>query len=253
MSKKQIIKMICLNLAIVALNVILFSQGLIGLTLGEDALLTAIGVTVIVMSVIAFGYGNYTLLFSEPDHTHKSAEQNESQNYIRALEEKRDKVVFEPEILSATDQISRLENKKKTLDNILSQYFSPQEVAYTQFQDTVGALKELFYYNIKKILNRITIFDYKDYLKVDDELKNAPVVDGITVFSSSADAQITIYNEHIDYVRELVEENEKILLKLDSLLLEISRSDDINESDFEQMPAMQEINELISQTNFYQN
>ena len=253
MSKKQIIKMICLNLAIVVLNVILFSQGLVGLTLGEDALLTAIGVTVIVMSVIAFGYGNYTLLFSEPNHTHESTEQNESQNYISALEEKRDKVIFETEISSATDQINRLENKEKTLDSILSQYFSPQEAAYTQFQDTVSSLKELFFSNVKKILNRITIFDYRDYLKVDDELKNAPVVDGITVFSSSADAQMTIYNEHIDYVRELVEENEKILLKLDSLLLEISRSDDINESDFEQMPVIQEINEWKSQTNFYQN
>ena len=70
------------------MNVILFSQGLVGLTLGEDAIMTAVGVTVIVMSLIAFGYGNYTLLFREPEiqQQDNGTELSESKEYIVALE-----------------------------------------------------------------------------------------------------------------------------------------------------------------------
>ncbi len=255
MSKKQIIKMICLNLAIVVLNVILFSQGLVGLTLGEDAIMTAVGVTVIVMSLIAFGYGNYTLLFREPEiqQQDNGTELSESKEYIVALEKEREKKVFEPEIVAATDQIYRFQNKERELGSIFSQDFFSQEIAYTEFQGIISSVRELFYSNIKKMLNEITFFDYEDYLRVDDKLKNAPVVDGITVFSSSADAQMTIYNEQIKSVRELVKMNDNILLKFSNLLHQTSRFDNINETAFEQMTAIREINELISQTNFYEN
>ena len=58
MSKKQIIKLLCLNLGIALLNVILFSAGFVGLNFSGDALTTALGVTVIVMSIVTFFYGN---------------------------------------------------------------------------------------------------------------------------------------------------------------------------------------------------
>ena len=45
--------------------------------------------------------------------------------------------------------------------------------------------------------------------------------------------------------------NENMLVKMDSLLLEISKLDDINAGDLENMAAIQEINELIEQTKYY--
>lgn len=57
MSKKQIIKLLCLNLGIALLNVILFSAGFVGLNFSGDALTTALGVTVIVMSIVTFSMG----------------------------------------------------------------------------------------------------------------------------------------------------------------------------------------------------
>lgn len=47
--------------------------------------------------------------------------------------------------------------------------------------------------------------------------------------------------------------NESILVKLDSLLLEISKLDDIDEAGLEELTAIQEINDLISQTKYYKN
>ena len=60
-----------------------------------------------------------------------------------------------------------------------------------------------------------------------------------------------IYNEHIDYVKELVSTNEAILTKLDALLLEISKLDDLDERGLDNIAAVQEINDLIDQTRLY--
>ena len=96
MSKKQIIKLICLNLGIALLNVILFSRGLVGLTIGKDALMSAFAVTEIVMSIIAFGYGNYSLLFKEAEvKLLKGGELTDPRDYIEALEQRRSKKVFD--------------------------------------------------------------------------------------------------------------------------------------------------------------
>ena len=248
MSKKQIIKLLCLNLGIALLNVILFSAGFVGLNFSGDALTTALGVTVIVMSIVTFFYGNYTILFKQPSiQLFKNAELVDDKDYIGALEERREKKVFDEEISNAIDQVYRLQDKDKALDSILAQYFSPQEMTYTKFQTVIDSVQALFYNNLKKMINRMIIFDYKDYTKLINKLKNAPASDGITVASKSTGAQLKIYNEHIDYVKGLVEMNESILVKLDSLLLEISKLDDIDEAGLEELTAIQEINDLISQ------
>lgn len=250
MSKKQIIKLICLNLGIVLLNIILFSAGFVGLNFSGAAVTTALGVTVIVMSLLAFFYGNYTILFKQPSiQLFKSTELVESKDYIGALEERREKRVFDSEISNAIDQVYRLQDKDKALDSILSQYFSPQEMTYTKFQSVIDSVQALFYNNLKKMINRMIIFDYKDYTKLMNKLGNASVAGT----SKSASTQLKIYNEHIDYVKGLVEMNESILVKLDSLLLEISKLDDIDEAGLEELAAIQEINDLISQTKYYKN
>ncbi len=255
MSKKQIIKLICLNLGIALLNVILFSRGLVGLTLGGDALVTAFAVTEIVMSVIAFGYGNYTLLFKETEvRLLKGGELNEIKDYVEALEERRDKKVFETEINTAVDQVYRLQDKDKALDSILLQYFTPQEMTYVRFQGVIESVQSLFYTNIKKMINRMIIFDDKDYnrtLEKVNKMKNLPTVVDPYSPSSHASTQMQIYNEHISYVKGLVMDNEEILIKMDSLLLEISKLDDIRGQGIENMAAIREINELIDQTKFY--
>ena len=126
-------------------------------------------------------------------------------------------------------------------------------MTYTKFQTVIDSVQALFYNNLKKMINRMIIFDYKDYTKLINKLKNASASDGITVASKSTGAQLKIYNEHIDYVKGLVEMNESILVKLDSLLLEISKLDDIDEAGLEELTAIQEINDLISQTKYYKN
>jgi hypothetical protein len=62
---------------------------------------------------------------------------------------------------------------------------------------------------------------------------------------------MNIYNEYISFIKAATEENEQIILKLDKLLLEISKFNSIEDSEIGNLSGMQEIDELISQTKLY--
>lgn len=253
--KNRWLKLLLLNLGIALLNIIVFSKGMLGLGFTGSALATAISVTVLTMSVIAFGYGNYTLLFSEPGTKPikllKNSELTSAKDYIGALEGVKGKPVFDDAIQTSTEQLYRMEDKDKALDTILEQYFTVQEITYTRFQNAIDSVRAIFFNNVKKMINRIIIFDYKDYKKVLTKIQNARTIDGVGVAPQAVGEQLRIYNEHISYVNSLLEMNENILTKLDGLLLEISKLDDINEEELENMAAIQEINSLIAQTKYY--
>ena len=112
-------------------------------------------------------------------------------------------------------------------------------------------MQAIFYNNVKKMLNRMIIFDYKDYQKLAEKVRNSQARENGGLVSRSVDTQMRIYSEHIFYVRGLVSQNEEILIKMDALLLEISKLDDLDEHGLENMAAVQEINDLIAQTKYY--
>ena len=254
---KNFFKILLLNLGIALLNVILFSKGLVGLTFTGGALTTAAAVTVVVMSLIAFGYGNYTLLFSEPKEQPvkflKGTEFSTSKEYADALINAKGKNVFDECIDNAVEQIYRMDDKDRALDSILEQFFEPQEITFTRFQNAIDSIKAIFFNNIKKMINRMMIFDYKDYKKLVQKMHNSRNINGVGVNSKAVGDQLRIYNEHISYVNGLVEMNENILVKLDKLLLEISKLDDLDEQGLENIAAVQEINDLIAQTKYYKS
>ncbi len=257
--KHRALKIVCLNLGIVLLNVILFSPSLVGLNFVGEAFKIAMAVTVIVMSLIAFCYGNYVLLFQEKPaeepmlHFLKGNEFTKPEDYAEALKAKKGKGVFDEEIDNAIEQVGRMKDKDRALDSILEQFFLPQEITYSRFQNTINPVQALFYNNIKKMLNRMLIFDYKDYEKLRQKIADSRPPGGVSVVSKSVDTQMGIYREHIEYVRDLVSMNEEILIKLDGLLLEISKLDDLDEKGLENIAAIQEINDLIDQTKYYKS
>ena len=146
MNKKQIIRLLCLNLGIIAWNVLLFSPGLIGLSMGAGALFAALGVTDIVMSLIGFAWGNYSLLFAPKGEMklYKGSELNQPKDFVLALENQKYKKIFVHDIDAAIEQIYRIEEKDRALDTILAQYFSPGEMTFTKFQSTVDSVQDLF-------------------------------------------------------------------------------------------------------------
>lgn len=245
MSRKNIVKLIVLNLTIILINVLIFSKGFIGLTFSSP-LSTAFGLTLIIVSAIVFAKGNYNLLFKAPEvKLFNGSESSEPKDFISALEERTDKKVFESSIRTTIEQINRLEQKDDTLNTILKQYFAEGEMTYNKFEGVITETKQLFLSNIKKMINRITIFDYTEYVKLRQQYK------GDIASNRSNDPKAELYCEHIEYVNAKVKANEEILTKLDTLLVEISKLDDVDDESFEKLEAIQQINNLIANTKYY--
>lgn len=245
MCTDKLIKIAGLNIAIVGVDTILFSPSLLGLQIGGlNILATAFGATAMLMSVVVFVYGNYRLLI-EKEKTIQASEIKTVEDCIIVLRHNYDKRPFRKDIESILEQIGRFQKKKETIKDILLQKFSSTEMSYSKFVGAISDIENVFYINIKSIINKINAFDEDDYnwiLKDNSQKK----------FSSEImHTKMSIYNEYISFVKNASEDSEKIILKFDKLLLEISKFNSLEDGEIETMSAMKEIDELIDKTKFY--
>ena len=244
MPNDKIAKIAALNAGLAIGNTILFSPGLIGLQIGGvSALGTAFGVTAIVMSILLFGYGNYKLLFEErKTPLIQTGQIKTTEDFIAALNANSDKRTFQKDIQLIFEQIRRLKKKKETIHEILLQKFSASEMSFQKFENTIKAVEEVFYLNIRSILNRLNAFDEVDY----NEVKKSDILT-----SEILQSKKSILEDYISFVKDAINDNEEILLKLDRLLLEISKLNSLESGELEKMSIMGEIDDLIGQTKFY--
>ncbi len=247
MDKDTLIRLLGLNLGIAAANIVVFSPGLLDVDLfGAGALEAAFGSAFLVFSGSGLVYGNYKLL-SEPEKAIPIGAKSTKEDYIEALNEHRGLKTFERNIDLLLDQIERLQKKNKTIRDILLQIFNASEISYQKFDAVIAEVENIFFKNIRSIINKLNAFDEEDYNFIKKQ-RNAGA------FSEEImQEKFKVYNEYIRFVKEATEDNEQILLKLDKLLLEISGLNCIESGELEQMAGMIEIDNLIKQAKYYKN
>jgi len=246
MNKDMLIRLLALNLGIAAANIAVFSSGLLAVDLFGSALEKAFGSAFLVLSGSGLVYGNYKLL-SEPEKAIPIGAKSTKEDYVEALNEHRGLETFERNIDLLLDQIERLQKKNKTIRDILLQIFSASEISYHKFDAVIAEVENIFFKNIRSIINKLNAFDEEDYNFIKKQ-RNAGA------FSEEImQEKFKVYNEYIRFVKEATEDNEQILLKLDKLLLEISGLNCIESGELEQMAGMIEIDNLIKQAKYYKN
>lgn len=243
MPMTRYIKMLGLIVGLAALNVLVFSPGLIGLGFDGGAFTTALAVTLLFGSAAALLYGSYALLFRQPVALPvKRIETHE--DYVEALSFYRRIKVLHEDIALAMSQLNRMKNKKETLINVLNQRFEPGELSYQKFAGVAMEVEKLLYLNIRSILNRLNVFDKAEYASM---MKAKPAGMSDQLYQEKA----KVYQDYLSYMKSTLHINEEILLKLDQLLLEISRLDGVAAEEIEHMPCMKEIDQLIRHTKLY--
>ncbi|MMZ60992.1 hypothetical protein D1872_231180 [compost metagenome] len=119
-------------------------------------------------------------------------------------------------------------------------------MSFKKFASVSQEVEKLLYLNVRSILNRLHVFDKAEYGNM---LTSKPK--GLT--PEMMQKKNKVYNDYLTYLKTSLNTNEEILLKLDQLMLEISRLDSFEEGDIEQMPCMKEIDLLIKQTKLYRD
>ncbi len=241
---EKIIKILGLNIGIVVVDTILFSPGFLNIDIiGASAFETAFAVTAALMSIIVFTFGNYKLII-EKEKMIQANEVKTTEDYIDALEQNYDKRVFKKDIDTILEQVDMFQKKREAIKEILLQKFDATEMSYSKFDGVISDLESVFYMNIKSIINKLNAFDENDYNRI--------IKDGENRFSKEfIQTKMRIYGEYVSFVKEATEDNEQIILKLDKILLELSRLNSLENGDIENMSAMKEIDELINKIKLY--
>jgi hypothetical protein len=246
MNKDTLIRLLGLNLGIAAANIAVFSSGLLAVDLFGSALEKAFGSAFLVLSGSGLVYGNYKLL-SEPEKAIPIGAKSTKEDYVEALNEHRGLETFERNIDLLLDQIERLQKKNKTIRDILLQIFNASEISYQKFDAVIAEVENIFFKNIRSIINKLNAFDEDDYNFIKKQRNSGAFSEEIM------EEKFNVYNEYIRFVKEATEDNEQILLKLDKLLLEISGLNCIESGELEQMAGMIEIDNLIKQAKYYKD
>jgi hypothetical protein len=243
MSPKKKRQLILLNATIVAVNIALFSRALIGLSLfSGSAFSISLAWTAIVLSVLAFFKGNSQILNKAETHLllHNV---NSLDNCIAVFEEAiHNGDVFDDSILKNIEQIKRFKRKRDTIKDILLQKFSTSELSFQKFISVLTEIENVIYLNMRSILNKISAFDVQEYENMQKKGFYG---------SEFSQEKLDIYNEYINFVNNATKTNEEILLKMDRMLLEISRYNSLEDGDVQKLPAIVEMDQLIKNANLY--
>ena len=96
--------------------------------------------------------------------------------------------------------------------------------------------------NVVAMANRMRLFDEKEYARL-QHYQEDDIPDEIQK------EQLDLYQKNFEHIRAAIALNEKILLKLDALTMEVSSSDDNADMDHE---LIGELERLIGETKYYQ-
>ena len=243
MSPKKRKRLIILNTIIVLVNITLFSNAFFGLSLfAGNERSVGIAWAVVLGSVFVFFKGNSMIL--EKKEIRLLAQNIHSLNDCIPVfkEAVHNGDVFDENIQENIEQIKRFVRKKETIRDILLQKFTVEEMSFQKFNGVLQEVEKVIYMNMRSILNKISAFDIDEYGALQyDELKN----DQLT------QEKFKIYNEYIDFVGNATKTNEEIILKLDKMLLEISRYNSLEDGDVNKLPAIIEMDKLIKNANLY--
>ena len=243
MSPKKKRQLVILNSAIVLLNILVFSKALLGVSpVSGTAISIGAAWVCIAASFVAFFKGN-SLILGKKDIRLLAQNIHSLTDCIPVFVEAiSNGDVFDDNIQQNIDQIKRFKRKHDTIKDILLQKFSGSEMSFQKFSGVLSEVEHVVFMNMRSILNKISAFDMAEYGALqynefkDDELTQE---------------KISIYKEYIDFVSKATKTNEEIILKLDKMLLEISRYNSLEGGDVNKLPAIIEMDELIKNANLY--
>lgn len=241
---KRYLKLAAADLCIAASAVVLYSPGLVNLRLSDYSIFRA-GMSIIaaVILITLFFVINIRLL-KEPEQ--KPIMLEDVPDLERAKDILQDYCkgrYFGSLAKTASEQLDRILKCRQRLSVILEQKFTRGTMSWDKFNSTVSAAEASAIKNVVAMANRMCIFDEKEYARLQN-YREDDIPDDIQ------EEQLRLYQKNLEAIRWTIALNEKILLKLDALAMEISSSASRNDTDWNH-ELVSEIERLIEETRYY--
>jgi hypothetical protein len=239
----KIMKLFVITSGVALFDIVMLSPGFIGIGIGHSALQTAFAVSILLASTLVLLFGIYSVVM-KPNVRLPVKQMKSPEDLEGALKQFKGVKSLAQEIALGLHQLERMRKKQETIRSVLIQRFDPSGLSFQKFASTTQEVEKLFFHNIRSMINRLHVFDEEEFQSISKQNTSQ-------LSPELLQEKRTVYKAHMSFVKSSLHINEEILLKLDRLLLEISRLDSLEIGDIGQMPGMQEIDALIKQTQFY--
>lgn len=201
MNNKVFTRFVIITMILAIIDVAIFSPGIVALTFAKNATLF-IG-TIVINVILLLSETIYLTHSTEAKYGYDLDKLKSANDYKSALESKLTRnSPFMPEIKQTLTQLDSITRKKSVLNELLEQ--NNQE-HFTALVDLGDQATNFLFNNIRKILNRIAIFD--------------------------SDSTNSLQDEHKAYIQKLLKSNESILVEFNKLLTEVSQIDNTASDD----------------------
>lgn len=239
------IKMFIADIGIAVAAVVLYSPGLIALRISDESIFRA-GMSVLagLALICIFLYVNISSLMGprpvhiEPDETY---DLDQAKAILRSHMDSR---VFGGIAKTAAGQLERVEKSRKRLSEIIERKFTKGTMSWDKFQGIVSTAEEAAVKNVAVMSNRMSIFDEGEYQRL-QHYKEDDIPDDIQ------EEQLKLYSDNLESARAVIALNEKILLKLDALTVELSSFEASADAD-ENSEILKELEKLTQDAKYYQ-
>lgn len=239
--KNKYLKLIILNIVIVAVMIFAYSDGFLALRPTDESILRAgMAIFLAIAGIFAFFFGNYMLL-KEPEHYHFRGDEQLSLSQAREVLSSYHGGKHFGRIADTTnDQLVRLERTISRAGTAIGTKFESGSMSYDRYEATVKAAEEAALSNVISMANRMQIFDEKDYARLKN-YKNDDIPDDIQ------ERQIALYDENLKQIEAAVSANEELILALDTMSMELAKPGEEKAAD----PLLEEIHRLTEQVKLY--
>lgn len=217
---KKTVKLAVFNIAFIIIAILSFSERGLGLSFdpSDGPFSFALSISLTLLGIGLFGFVNYTLLTNKEKVDYKIKSLSTISDCITALEKcKHTDPVFIEEIKEAISQLQTLQRRTDNLATLLEQNGVSENFA--SINKTSDKAKFFVFENVKRIINRLIVFDNEDYL---------------------AKGQSYDISEHKDYIRTILKDNDDILHEYQNMLLAVSGVGDIHQTNLTELQIMTE-------------
>ena len=244
MKKKKIKKLIFGNLGFLIGFVVLFSPGLLGLSIVDaSAVKAALSLTLGIMMPAGMVAYNYKTISQKNDVKLIGTNQYSVEGIRQEMKHYLGSGVFGQVARASLDELDKCEKMQAGVDEVLDRKFEKGSLTYQKFDSIAKAAQDTILANMVNMLNRMKVFDDGVYARLQN-YKHDDIPDDIQI------QQLELYNKNIAAVKEKRNQNEGLIYKLDELRIELAASEAVDAAGIK---AYAEIDTLIKQIEYYQN
>ncbi len=240
-NKKWILLAFGIVEAIIA--VVCFSRGILNLwnTNGETIrILIPIGILIVLIT----GFVLMSMWYlREPKQVMMDENENHSYNELQNVLSSYTKGKYFGAIAKTVmEQLERLNTSCERTKEAITKRFDKSSLSYEKYYSIVDVAEKTANQNVVAMTNRMKFFDEEEYARLEN-YRNDNIPDDIQ------EKQIALYKENQAKIESAIAVNENLILKMDTLSMELAKISNSSEADMEAM--LGEIEELTKEVKYY--